>query len=82
MLLQTALELQLWVPSLHSLMSEIKLVNNSYKLSSHSRVLDIPRLISTVKSREKAASQKLVIVLEVSKKKNIVIETTLNFFEN
>ena len=81
MLLQTALELQLWVPSLHSLMSEIKLINNSYKLSSHSRVLDIPRVISTVKSREKAASQKVVIVLEVSKK-YIVIDTTLNFFEN
>ena len=62
-------------------MSEIKLINNSYKLSSHSRVLDIPRLISTVKSREKAVSQKVVIVLEVSKK-NIVIDTTLNFFEN
>ena len=30
-LLQTALELQLWVPSLHSLMSEVILINNRNK---------------------------------------------------
>ena len=73
MLLQTALELQLWVSVTHSLMSEIMLINNSSKLSWHSRVLDFPRpsLQSTVKSREDslAASQKVETVLEVSKKK-------------
>ena len=39
-LLQTALELQLWVPSLHSLMSEIILIDNRNKRILHLCVLD------------------------------------------
>ena len=55
MLLQTALELQLWVPFLHSLISEIILIDNRNKRISHLCVLDFPPFISTVKSREEVA---------------------------
>ena len=55
MLLQTALELQLWVPFLHSLISEIILIDNRNKRVSHLCVLDFPPFISTVKSREEVA---------------------------